>query len=95
MAGFSFSDDTIVERKRELAATEVGGDLVMVDIEAGSYLALDGVGRRIWDLLEEPRSLSTLCGLLQQEFEVTAEVCRRDVETFLLQMRASDLVVLR
>lgn len=81
-----------IVKSRSLPATMVDGDLVMVDLDGGAYLALDPVGQRIWRLLDEPKTLAELCDLLQAEYAVDADQCRADVNAFLMQLQTSKLV---
>ena len=71
---------------------EVDRTVVMMSIDQGRYFGLEGVGPRIWSLLEQPRSFRQLCEALLDEFEIAPEDCRREVTTFLEELRRADLV---
>jgi hypothetical protein len=68
-------------------------ELVMMDIEKGKYFSLNPVATRIWDLLEESKSLNELCGVLMEEYEVNSEQCSREVEEYLSEMVMMGLVI--
>jgi hypothetical protein len=55
----------------------------MMSVESGNYVGLSEVGARIWELIETPQQENDLCSKLQEEFEVSAETCRADVDSFL------------
>src|SRR5262249_31599441 len=57
--------------------------LVMMSVDKGDYVGLSEVGARIWELIDTPRELETLCSKLQEEFDVSNEICHADVEAFL------------
>jgi hypothetical protein len=57
----TLSMDTVVVRCSETIAREVDGELVMLDPRQSIYFALDSIGRRIWDLLEQPQQVNALC----------------------------------
>lgn len=48
----------------------------------GRAFALDAIGGRIWDLIEQPRVLGEIVDELAKHFAVTPDVCRNDVRTF-------------
>lgn len=84
--------DTMVTRNDEPVAVEVDRSVVMMSIDQGMYFGLEGTGPRIWALLEQPRSVRQLCEALMGEFAVEPEVCRREVCTFLEELRRAQLV---
>jgi Coenzyme PQQ synthesis protein D (PqqD) len=65
---------------------KIGEELVMMSAETGSYVGLTEVGARIWELLETPQELDGLCRTLQEEFDVSYETCRADVDAFLNEL---------
>ena len=58
----------------------------MMSAEKGNYIGLSEVGARIWELIETPQEVDAVCAQLENEFEVTPEVCRSEVETFLSEL---------
>jgi hypothetical protein len=70
--------DTISIRP-QVVARIVGNETVILDLESGTYFALDNVGARIWLLLEAGKSLLEVCDVIVQEFEVSRDELDRDV----------------
>jgi len=64
----------------------------MMSLDQGKYYAVAATGKRIWDLLAEPRSLGEVCDILEAEFDVTPEVCRNEVLAFAEQLLRNDLI---
>jgi hypothetical protein len=83
---------TIVVRDDEPVAVEMDRTVVMMSLSQGMYFGLEGVGPRIWALLERPRSVAEVCAALVEEFEVDESECQRDVCEFLEELRRSRLV---
>jgi hypothetical protein len=73
----------MIRRQGEWLSAKVGEELVMMSVDKGDYVGLSEVGARIWELIDTPQELETLCRKLQQEFDVSNEICRADVEAFL------------
>lgn len=76
----------IVRKNGDWLAARVGDEVLMMSAEGGLYLGLSNVGARIWDLIESPRAVDDICDRLVEEFDVTAETCRCEVDAFLDQL---------
>jgi coenzyme PQQ synthesis protein D (PqqD) len=72
-----------VRKQGDWLSAKVGDELVMMSAATGDYVGLTEVGARIWELLETPQERGTLYAQLQQEYDVSAEICCADVDTFL------------
>jgi len=79
----SFAKEDRLERASEAASTRLEESVVILHTEEGIYYQLDGVGGRIWELLEEPVSFGGLVAALVAEFEVDERCCSADTETLL------------
>lgn len=88
------SHTTIVQRNEEIVQAKIDGQTVMMSIENGDYYGLEDTSNRIWELLESPKTIATLCHQLTQEFEVSDEQCFTDVVNFVKQMNEHDIVSL-
>ncbi len=40
---------------------DVKDETVILDMGSGTYYGLDGVGARVWELLEQPKRFAELC----------------------------------
>ena len=80
------------QRNNEIIDGTLEENLVMMHIEKGKYFGLNPVGKRIWELLEQPKSTEEITDILLTEFEVTPEQCTAEVQEFLDKMEKSDVV---
>ena len=78
----SIGSATVVERNEAIVFTELDDVVVMMDADEGRYYELDEIGARIWAVIESGASVGAICAVLQDEYEVAAEVCQRDVLSF-------------
>jgi hypothetical protein len=83
-----------IQRKGEWLSATIGEESAMMSIETGNYLTLSRVGTRIWELIEQPTTVSALCARLTEEFDVTAEHCRAEVDQFLTDLRDCQAITL-
>jgi hypothetical protein len=79
-------------RSNSSISGRLDNELVMMDIEAGKYFSLNPVATRIWELLENPRSLDELCLLLQKEYDVSEVRCRQETEACIKDLIGFGLV---
>ncbi len=73
----------MIHRDGDWLAAKVGDELVMMSAAKGNYIGLSEVGARIWELIETPRSVDSLCDALVAEYDVDPATCRAEVDAFL------------
>jgi hypothetical protein len=83
-----------IRRAGECSAVMVDDELVMMSIQLGQYFALNQAGARVWELLETPKTVADLCVVMEAEFEVDREVCRREVAALIEELKTKRLVAL-
>lgn len=70
---------SIVKRNPKQIYSIVDKDVVMLSLEEGKYFALNEVGARIWELMEQSIKVNDLISELLDEFEVSKKKC--EIET--------------
>jgi hypothetical protein len=65
---------------------------VILNLNSGVYFGLNPVGARVWELLQEPRTVADVCATVRGEFDVEPERCERELMDLLEQMRTEGLV---
>ncbi|MES3151820.1 PqqD family peptide modification chaperone [Sphingomonas faeni] len=84
----------IIRKQGDWLAARVGDEILMMSAEQGLYLGLNAVGARIWDLIETPSTADTVCARLLTEFAVEPDLCRVEVDAFLVQLARHRAIVL-
>ena len=85
--------DRVHARREELEETPFASEIAVFNPRTGRVCGFADVGMRIWTLLETPRSAREIEAVLLVEFDVDPALCRRELEAFLMQLLAEDLVV--
>lgn len=75
--------NTILSRNAHLISVNNGGKIYLMDTTNDKYYNLGEVGGRIWELLDQPTSVSDLVKKLTEEYDVSAEQCMADTTPFL------------
>jgi hypothetical protein len=83
---------TIVSRSGGLIEAQVDGELVGLHVDKGNCYGFNHTATRIWELLEQPKSVDALCDALVDEFDVDRPTCARDVMEVLHSLRDEGLV---
>ena len=73
-------------------ATELGDELVALDPDEGLCFGFNSVARRIWEMLDQPRSSEQLEKRLLKEFDVTAGDCAAGVDEVLTELTKLKLI---
>lgn len=85
--GTGLSGDAVLRRGTGVIDAEIDGEVVLMAPTDFSYHGLDEIGSHLWGVLAEPTSVDDLVTRLTSEFDVEPDVCRRDVEAFVVTMR--------
>lgn len=83
---------TTVVRSEGMMTAPVDQEIVILNMAGNNYISLDAVGRRIWELLENPVCIADLCRMLAAEFEATEDQISEDVLPFLAELEQESLV---
>jgi hypothetical protein len=59
------------------------------------YFGLDAVGTRVWQLLQQDKTIADVCDVMVEEFDVSPEVLREDVSRLVGELRDRGIVTLR
>lgn len=87
-------DSSIVAAKEQVSS-DLAGEAVILNLKSGKYYGLNEVGARIWNLLQEPRTLNEIRNVILEEYEVESEHCDRDLLNLLKELAAEGLIEVR
>ena len=85
--------DTVVVANPDAMSSSVGIETVILHFTAGTYFGLDEVGSRIWELVQDRRSVREIRDTLLDEYDVDEERCERAVRAFLASLAEHGLIV--
>lgn len=76
----------MISRSPGWISARVGDEIMLMSVERSKYIGLTETGARIWDMLDAPRTVDFLCSALCREYEISPEICRTQIDVFLLDM---------
>lgn len=86
---------TVVVAARDQVACSLGEEAAILHMGSGVYYGLDPVGARIWNLLQQPRTVEELRKTIVAEYEVEPVRCEGDILALLDRLRTEGLIEIR
>lgn len=86
------SKSTIITAVKKQVWCDLAGGAAILDLKSGVYYGLNTVGTRIWDLVQEPRSVDHVLHTLLEEYDVEPERCERDLLALMEELAARGLI---
>ncbi len=83
---------TTVIRAEDVLATDIDGEVVMMSIRHGTYSGLDLIGSEIWELMDRPRTVSEICDIMTERYDVERGRCEADVLAYLDDLASDDSI---
>ena len=86
--------NSTITRNEDLLSGMVDDEAVIMSINSGSYHFINETGRRIWELIEQPKTVAQICDILIEEFDVDRETCQKDVLQYLKALRTRQVILI-
>jgi Coenzyme PQQ synthesis protein D (PqqD) len=86
------SEASIVRVSPDHVACNLLGELLILQTVSGRYYGLNEVGRRVWSLMSEPKSVGGIRDALVAEYDVDRENCTRDLLQVLEKLASKRLI---
>lgn len=68
---------------------------VLINLESGKVFSLNGVGAKVWTMLEQGLTFKSVIDVITQEYEVSPQQLKEDVETFIHELEGKGLLQAR
>lgn len=88
-----FSTDTIFQRNKDIVASEIDNETVMMDKDFEKYFGLQAIGTRVWQLLEQPITIQQIAEQLTTDYDVSLEHCMNDLKSLMADLLKNEMVV--
>jgi hypothetical protein len=80
-------------RKEQIIAQKGADEVLLFDMDDGSYYALNEVGNRIWELCDGTHGMAEMVCVLAKEYNAPAEMIETDILEVLGDLRSKNLIV--
>ncbi len=86
---------SIVAATRDHVSCSLGDEAAILSLKNSIYYGLNPVGARVWNLLQQSRSVREIRDALLEEYDVEAAECERDLLDLLERMHEQGLIDVR
>ena len=86
------TDSTTIVAAEDTLSTTLDGESVILHTGSGKYFGFNHVGTDIWELLEEPQSIEAVTQRIADDYDVTRERCRDDIDELVAELIEKQLV---
>jgi hypothetical protein len=85
--------DSCPKRNEQIIAQKGSSDLLLFNMDSGTYFALNEVGSRTWELCDGTHSVEQLVGILAKEYDAPTEILEADIVELLEDLSSKNLIV--
>ncbi len=86
------TSSSIVVVSKNLTASNLGTETIVLNLDSGGYYGLNTVGVTIWNLIQNPKTVEEIRDAVLAEYEVEYEQCDRDLRKLIAELLANGLV---
>jgi coenzyme PQQ synthesis protein D (PqqD) len=76
----------------DLVSCALDEEAVLLNVRTGTYYGLDAVGHRIWQLVQQPRTVESVRDVVLDEFDVAADRCERELLSLIVDLERHQLI---
>lgn len=91
----TISEQSTVVAVKGQVSSDLGGEVAILNLDAGMYYGLDDVGARVWEMIQEPKPVSEIQATILEEYDVEPAEGKRDVLTLLRDLANEGLIEVR
>ena len=79
-------------QNKAIVQSQIGEEVVMLDMESGFYFGLNSVASVVWSLLADEIGFEKLIDQLIAQFDVERSVCEAETQELLDQMLEKNII---
>jgi hypothetical protein len=92
MSKQQLSLNSIIHKSNIQVSVDVNGEAIILNLKDGLYYGLNTVAARIWELIQEPITIQSIHDTLLEEYEVTPDVCFKEILALLEELEDKGLI---
>jgi hypothetical protein len=83
---------SVISAIKDQVSSELGEEAVILNIKTGIYFGLNGVGARVWNLIQKPMAIAKIIETLLEEYDVEERQCEMEVVELVKDLIDAELV---
>jgi hypothetical protein len=86
------SGNSVVVVTKDQVSADLSGEAAILNLKSGIYYGLNNVGARIWNLLQEPKTINQIRDAILDEYAVERDQCGADLVALLEELLSKGLI---
>jgi hypothetical protein len=87
-----WTDSTLFAQSEGQISSILGDEAIILNSKTGKYYGLGSVGARVWQLLQNPKSVADVLTILLDEYDVESHQCERDILQLMQQLDEEGMI---
>jgi hypothetical protein len=92
MPGNKLSDDSRISVTQDQVSCDLAGEAAILNLKNSVYYGLDPVGARVWNLIQEPKTLAEIRDTLLGIYDVDSLKLESDLRALLTELAEQGLI---
>ncbi|MDQ6699260.1 MAG: PqqD family peptide modification chaperone [Acidobacteriota bacterium] len=88
------SPDAVFVAAKQQISCDLSGEAVILNLQSGMYYGLNSVAARVWDLVQQPKTVAQVRDAILAEYDVGEERCERELLAILEEFASRGLIQL-
>lgn len=88
------NNSTVVVAPHQISSALADASVIL-NLDSSIYYGLDAVGARIWNLVQQPRTVTEICNVVVEEYDVDPARAARDVHALLQKLSEAGLIEIK
>ena len=88
------SNSTIKRNEEKFLSSQVGQEIMIMDLENGNYISLNPTGTLIWESIKEPIVINDLIAKLLKLSDASEKDCKTDTLEFLERLNRQEMIII-
>lgn len=84
--------ESVVVTAKDQLSCDLAGEAAILDVKSGTYYGLNAIGARIWNLIQSPKPVKEVLGVLLEEYDVDTNRCEKELLELLQELDAKGLI---
>ncbi|MDP9259862.1 MAG: PqqD family protein [Actinomycetota bacterium] len=80
-------------RRERVLESRISDEVILFDVDGGTYYGLNEVGARLWQLCDGSRELADLVAVIEADFDAPTATVTHDVAELLVELASEKLIV--
>jgi len=85
-------ESVVTRLDTDLIASDLGQEIIMMNLQSGDYFGLNQVGAEIWKQIEHPIKIDDICSKLLETYDVSSDDCKAKTIEFLNKLYSDELL---